>query len=86
MIDQDNQSTLAMLDKGQATGPTSRHINIRYFWLTDRIASGEVQVRYKETEDMTADMLTKALGPTQFIHLRKSLLGYISIPNDDSTL
>ena len=30
MIDQDNTSTLAMLEKGHATRPTSRHIGIRY--------------------------------------------------------
>ena len=74
MIDQDNKSTLAMLDKGQATGPTSRHINIRYFWLTDRIASGEVQVRYKETEEMTADVLTKPLQGHLFYKHRTTLL------------
>ena len=74
MIDQDNQSTLAMLDKGQATGPTSRHINIRYFWLTDRIAAGEVQVRYMQTEEMTADALTKPLQGHLFYKHRTTLL------------
>jgi hypothetical protein len=74
MIDQDNQSTLAMLDKGQATGPTSRHIKIRYFWLTDRITSGEVQVRYMETENMTADALTKPLQGHLFYKHRATLL------------
>jgi hypothetical protein len=74
MIDQDNQSTLAMLDKGQATGPTSRHINIRYFWLTDRIAAGEVQVRYMQTEEMTADALTKPLQGHLFYKHRTTLI------------
>ena len=74
MIDQDNQSTLAMLEKGQATGPTSRHINIRYFWLTDRISTGEVQVRYMETESMTADALTKPLQGHLFYKHRTTLL------------
>ena len=74
MIDQDNQSTLAMLDRGQATGPTSRHINIRYFWLTDRISAGEVQVRFMQTEDMTADVLTKPLQGNLFYKHRSTLL------------
>jgi len=74
MIDQDNQSTLAMLDRGQATGPTSRHINIRYFWLTDRISTGEVQVRFMQTEDMTADVLTKPLQGNLFYKHRSTLL------------
>jgi hypothetical protein len=74
LIDQDNQSTLAMLEKGQATGPTSRHINIRYFWLTDRILNGEVQVRYVESGDMTADALTKTLQGHLFYKHRTTLL------------
>jgi hypothetical protein len=74
LIDQDNQSTLAMLEKGQATGPTSRHINIRYFWLTDRILNGEVQVRYVESGDMTADALTKPLQGHLFYKHRTTLL------------
>ena len=37
IIHQDNQSTLAMITNGRAMGPTTRHINIRYFWITDRI-------------------------------------------------
>jgi hypothetical protein len=77
LIDQDNQSTLAMLEKGQATGPTSRHINIRYFWLTDRSASGEVQVRYVESENMTADALTKPPQGHLFYKHRKMLLNVI---------
>ena len=78
LIDQDNQSTWAMLDKGQATGPTSRHINIRYFWLTDRISTGEVQVRFMQTEDMTADVLTKPLQGNLFYKHRSTLLNTIA--------
>ncbi len=59
MIDQDNQSILTMVDKGQATGPTRRNINIRYFWLTDR---------------MTADALTKPLQGHLFYKHRTALL------------
>jgi hypothetical protein len=77
LIDQDNKSTLAMLEKGQATGPTSRHINIRYFWLTDRIVSGEVQVQYIESGEMTADALTKPLQGHLFYKHRKTLLNMI---------
>ena len=36
IIEQDNQSAMAMMECEQAIRPTSKHINIRYFWLTDR--------------------------------------------------
>ena len=49
IIEQDNQSTLAVIANGRATGPTSRHINIRYFWLNDRLAQGEISMRYMPT-------------------------------------
>jgi hypothetical protein len=69
LTDQDNQSTLAMLEKGQATGPTSIHINIRYFWLADRIQNGG----YVESGVMTADALTKPLQGNLFYKHRATL-------------
>ena len=58
-IEQDNKSIVAMIANGRAVGLTSRHINIRFFWLNDRISSCEVSMRYIPTEDMLLDLLTK---------------------------
>ena len=74
IIEQDNQSTMAMIANGHATGPTSRHINIRFFWLYDRIVHGELSIRYKPTEDMTADLLTKHKEGKSFYKHRETLL------------
>lgn len=74
IIEQDNQSTLAMITRGVAMGPTSRHINIRYFWIKDRIDSGDVYTRYVPTEDMTSDILTKPIQGALFYKLRGMLL------------
>jgi hypothetical protein len=39
--------------------------DIRYFFMSDRMAAGEVVVAYLPTEQMIADILTKALvGPS----------------------
>jgi hypothetical protein len=46
IIEQDNKSTLAMISNDRATGPTCRHINIRLFWLNDRLASGPINKAY----------------------------------------
>ncbi len=73
-IEQDNKSTLAMIANGRAVGPTSRHINIRFFWLNDRIASGEVSMRYIPTEDMTSDLLTKHMEGKAFYKHRSTIL------------
>jgi len=74
LIHQDNQSTLSMIVNGRAMGPTTRHINIRLFWLTDRITSGEVRATYVPTEDITADALSKPLQGGPFLKHRATLL------------
>ena len=74
IIAQDNKSTLAMISNGRSTGPTSRHINIRFFWLNDRFASGEISMRYIPTADMTADLLTKHMEGSSFYKHRNTML------------
>ena len=71
MIEQENMSTLAMIENGRATGPT---INIRFFWLNDRISSGKVSMRYIPTGDMTSDLLTKHMEGSAFYKHRNTML------------
>jgi hypothetical protein len=75
-IQQDNMSTIALIEKGSSTSERSRHINIRYFWLKDRISSGELQVKYQPTDEMIADILTKPLQGAKFLALRTRLLNW----------
>jgi hypothetical protein len=74
-IEQDNQSTMASFKKGYSTSDRTRHINIRYFWLTDRVKNGELNIEYVPTEFMLADILTKPLQGEHFRVLRDRLLG-----------
>ena len=54
----------------------TKHIDVRYFYITDQLKSGAVsEVVYKPTEDMTSDYLTKALQGKLFIKHRKTLMG-----------
>lgn len=76
VVYQDNQSTMALIEKGSGASDRSRHINIRYFWVKDRVASGELQVEYMATEDMLADVLTKPLQGEQFFKLRGAMLNW----------
>jgi len=71
---QDNKSTLAMIDKGRSTSSRTKHIHIRYFFVTDRVNSGEVTLQYKPTEQMIADILTKPLQGELFRYLRGIML------------
>jgi hypothetical protein len=71
---QDNKSTLALIDKGRSTSSRTKHISIRYFFITDRVKAGEVTLRYKPTEHMVADLLTKPVQGELFRYLRSVLL------------
>ena len=37
---QDNTSTMALVDRGKPGAERTRHIDIRYFWLADRVKRG----------------------------------------------
>jgi hypothetical protein len=73
---QDNMSTIASHEKGRASGDRSKHINVRYFFIKDRIKSGEVKIVYKPTAEMIADILTKPLQGDLFRKLRDELLNW----------
>jgi hypothetical protein len=74
---QDNESTIKLATHGVASSNRTRHVSIRYFWLKDRCETGDVEVIYKPTTEMIADILTKPLHGDIFIKLRKLLLNWI---------
>ena len=62
VIYQDNHSTIRMEKNGRnsCTG-NSRHINIRYFFMKDKINKREMRVDYFPTHIMLVDFFTKQL-------------------------
>ena len=77
---QDNRSTMLMLKNGRnsCTG-NSRHINIRYFFVKDRIDKGELRVEYCPSSIMLADFFTKPLQGQLFKKFRDVIMGYAPI-------
>jgi hypothetical protein len=71
---QDNQSTIHLLKNGQSNSERTRHMDIRYFFITDRIKRGDIQVIFKPTLKMMADIMTKPLTGNLFRKLRDQLL------------
>jgi hypothetical protein len=62
LLHQDNQSTIKLSENGKASsGKGTWHINIRYFFITDRIARKEVVIQYCPTKEMVAGCFTKLL-------------------------
>jgi hypothetical protein len=75
IVHQDNQSTILLAENGKASsGRRTRHINIRYFFIKDRIASGEIKIEHCPTKEMVADFFTKPLQGSQFVNLRNQIM------------
>ena len=80
IVFQDNCSAILMEKNGRnsCTG-NSRHIDIRYFFVTDRIAKGEFSVSHCPTLLMIADFFTKPLQGSLFKKFRDIIMGYVPI-------
>ena len=74
-LEQDNQSCIALLNKGRSTAETTRFIEVRKFWISDYIRTGAIKIVYVPTEDMTADFFTKPVQGAVFMKLAKKILG-----------
>ena len=75
VVYQDNQSAILLERNGRASsGRRTRHINIRYFFASDRISNGELRVEYCPTGDMVADFFTKPLQGSLFRKFRDVIL------------
>ena len=72
---QDNKSTILLEENGKmSSSKRTRHVNICYSFITDRIKKGEVRVQYCPTESMVADYFSKPLQGRLFRKLRNKIM------------
>jgi hypothetical protein len=75
IIYQDNMSAMLLEKNGRASSSKkTRHIHIRYFFVQDKIQSGEVSIAHCPTEHMVADFFTKPLQGGAFRKFRDAIL------------
>ena len=74
IVYEDDKSTIQLFNK-PSSGHRTKHIALRYNFIREQVSAGVISIEYLASQDMTADILTKALGPTAFLHLRTQLLG-----------
>lgn len=55
---QDNLSSMALIARGRSVAERTRHINIRYFCVKERVDNGEAIVEHLGKEVMYAIVLT----------------------------
>jgi len=74
---QDNQSQIRMANNGKAScSSNSKHNAIKYFWVTDRIKNGNIEIMHCPTKQMIADYFTKALQGALFHLFRRVIMGW----------
>eukprot|EP00804_Cyclotella_cryptica_P023105 CCRYP_000347-RE/>CCRYP_000347-RE protein AED:0.29 eAED:0.21 QI:0/-1/0/1/-1/0/1/0/371 len=60
IIYQDNKSAILLESNGKwSSGKRTKHIKAKYFFVTDKVADGDVVIKHTPTETMWADMNTK---------------------------
>jgi hypothetical protein len=75
---QDNWSSILLERNGRASsGKHTRHINIRYFFISDRVNMKEVSLHWCPTKEMVADFWTKPLQGSHFRELRDYIMGRV---------
>lgn len=75
VVYQDNQSAMLLENNGQRSSTKrTRHLDIRFFFVTDRILAKQLRVEYCPTGDMWADVFTKPLQGAPFIKFRNLIL------------
>ena len=84
IVYQDNMSSI-LLEKNGRKSSTKRtkHMHIRYFYITDHVKNGTIWIDYCPTHDMVADFFTKPLQGSLFYKLRNIIMGMD--PQLDST-
>jgi hypothetical protein len=78
IVFQDNKSSILLERNGKmSSSKCTKHINVRYFFITDRISKGEVQVEWCPTTEMIADFMSKPLQGSVFKKFRDLIMGLL---------
>ncbi len=75
---QDNKSAVLLEMNGRASSSKrTRHIEIRYYYVADQVAKGDLRVVWCPTDEMIADFLTKPLQGKAFVKFWDLLMGEV---------
>ena len=73
---QDNKSAMLLETNGRASSSKrTRQIEIRYYFVANQVAKGDLRIVWCPTEQMIADFLTKPLQGKAFVEFRDLLMG-----------
>ncbi|MCO5611913.1 hypothetical protein L7F22_066172 [Adiantum nelumboides] len=68
----DNISSI-MLAKNPVYHARTKHIEVHYHFIREKVLAGEIDLVYVKTNDQVADIFTKALGKEKFCYFCEAL-------------
>ncbi len=75
VIYQDNLSCMALMKRGGPTSERSRRIEIRHFWLKEKVDGQKVTVEHLRTSGRSRCLPTSSLSPCKARSSRRSATG-----------
>ena len=82
IVYQDNKSAILLEQNGRASSSKcTHHINIRYYFVTDRANCGEIKLKHCPTNEMLGDYFTKPLQGGLFTKFRDRILNVQADPS-----
>ena len=75
ILNQDNMSTQKLIVNGKRSSTQrTRHLNIKFFYVTDQVKKGWLKIQHCPTKEMVADIFTKPLSGQLFRELRARVM------------
>ncbi|KAL7577140.1 hypothetical protein ACA910_019742 [Epithemia clementina (nom. ined.)] len=76
IIRRDNMSSMKLEANGKASSwKRTRHLNIKYFFITDQIEKEQVRIKYCPTDELWADYMMKPLMGSKFKKFCEQIMG-----------
>ena len=74
----DNQSAIRTeRNRRKSCNGNSCHIDIQYFFVKDRVQSGEIDIKYCPTENEVANFFAKPIQSSAFKRFRDFMMGHL---------
>jgi hypothetical protein len=78
IVYQDNTSSILLEKHGRASSSQrTKHMNVRYFFVHDRVNAGDITIQHCPTTEMLADYFTKPLQGTLFRRMRDNIMNIV---------
>jgi hypothetical protein len=76
VVYQDNQSAMLLENNGKlSSSKRTRHLEIRFFFVTDNVKKKRIRIEYCPTDDMLGDFHTKPTQGSKFSRFRNRIMG-----------